>query len=711
MVADDNKEMQYVKNKFETMRNMKQCIIKGASLLSATILGMSLSFAQNIILTLEAENGQLTPPVKVKPEGGGNVDGFSGGKYVGDNDPGSVILFTDVEIPESGTYQFKTYYISAQHRSIAIKINNYPDYVSAIVTPTVDWNEPPVGVMTTYVYMDKGKNTIKITPHPMGQGGPNLDKFEILTTDVELPEPGNFPIVLEAEAAQLFGDLKAKPLDGTTISGLSGGRYIGDFNLNANSYLRFSDVEVPEAGTYELKVYSMGSNRPLTIKVNHYQKSIIRTLDSPNWDNAPASMVSTLVYLDKGKNTFTFGLHEDNGPNLDKFEIHLTEQTIEIPPVEKITFGYDHTDEAEITAQHINETLPLLTDNDEYTIYNPGEVNSTNIVAKCKQPILLTGFLFSGGIGSTQDVLNWKLSVSKDGQAWSMVTASRTIDLNGAHLFEIDRYPGSAAGQAAQYYQLEVNGDDIQIAEWQLFGVPYLENTDGCNFPADIVSGLSLEDKASAYPEGSFGDGWSERFYNVFDRSMSTKYYAHESKQFYIQIDLDKAYILQSYSLTSAADFPDRDPKKWILNAYNAELGWIELDRQTEYTFPCRYATMNINVNSDLEFSKFMIDVESNNGSGDIQLLNWQLFGEECTGSNIKPVESGSITLLSNQGNITIIQQDNKPLKYAVYNLSGMKIKQDTMNDYQQTIPLEKGMYIVSLINEEGSVNKKIIVK
>ena len=36
--------------------------------------------------------------------------------------------------------------------------------------------------MSTYIYMDKGKNTIKITP--MGSGGPNMDKFEIITTDV-----------------------------------------------------------------------------------------------------------------------------------------------------------------------------------------------------------------------------------------------------------------------------------------------------------------------------------------------------------------------------------------------------------------------------------------------------------------------------------------------------------------------------------------------
>ena len=94
----------------------------------------------------------------------------------------------------------------------------------------------------------------------------------------------------------------------------------------------------------------MGSSRALTIKVNHYQKSIIRTKDSPNWDNAPTSMVSTLIYLDKGTNTLTFGLHEDNGPNIDKFEICTTTEEIDKPEVEKIAYSYDFTDEAEISS-------------------------------------------------------------------------------------------------------------------------------------------------------------------------------------------------------------------------------------------------------------------------------------------------------------------------------------------------------------------------
>ena len=63
--------------------------------------------AQDVLVTLEAEKGIITLPAKVKPVDGSTVEGISGGKYVGDNDPGSSIVFNDVEVPEAGTMNSK----------------------------------------------------------------------------------------------------------------------------------------------------------------------------------------------------------------------------------------------------------------------------------------------------------------------------------------------------------------------------------------------------------------------------------------------------------------------------------------------------------------------------------------------------------------------------------------------------------------------------
>lgn len=661
--------------------------------------------AQELVVSLEAESGTLTAPAKVK-----SVNGYSGNAYVGDNDAGSAITFADVEVNKAGRYEFKTYYTCVGSRSIAIKANNLSEVVSATVKSTSDWNAPPTETMSVYINLNQGKNTIIITPYPSGQGGPNMDKFEILTA----AQPGEFPILLEAENARLFGSLKVKPLDGSTISGLSGGKYIGDFNQSAKSHLQFVDVEIPETGTYQLKVFSMGSSRNLSIKVNQYKKSIIRTKDSQNWNDAPPAEVSTLIYLDKGKNKLTFGTYNDDGPNLDKFEIHQTNESIPQPEVENLSFISDFTDEAEITAQYNNETLSYVTDNSEFTIYNVPGVTSTQITAKCKYPILLTGYLLSSGTDEIEDVTKWTLESSTNGTTWKTVTSNSSTDLSGAYLFTINRSYGDGATQSAQYYRLTAKGStDINVAEWQLFGVPYLTNTDGKSFPQDITEGVNVTTNATGYPEGAFGTDWSEKFYNLFNRKLNSKYYMSGSKQFYVEIDLGKAYQLTSYTLTSADAFADRDPAKWTFNGYNDEIGWVELDRRVEFAFPCRYATMRFDINDLKGYSKFLLDVETNNGSPDTQLLKWQLFGKEHTGSGIvTPVNKSShYNIYSEQKKLCIQSDINIPATYAIYNIAGLKINQGKLSSSQKDISLSQGIYIVQINSSIENNTTKVIVK
>lgn len=665
--------------------------------------------AQNLISTLEAESGEITLPAKIK-----YVNGYSGDAYVGDNDPGSSIVFNNVNILEAGTYEFRTYYTSMQLRSIAVKANNYPASYATIVNTTQDWNAPPTETISTYIYLNKGINTIAITPHPNGAGGPNVDKFEIYTTDYQLPQPGVFPIVLEAELAQLFGDLKVKPIDGSMINGLSGGKYIGDFHQAAKSHLKFVDIEIPEEGTYELKVFSMGSGRALSIKVNQYVKSVITTNASPNWDNAPASMASSYVYLTKGKNTITLGTHNDNGPNLDKIEIHKTTHTIPKPKVEFLAYVSSYADEAKIIAQHNNESIIYLNDNNEYTLYSINGVTTTQIIAKCKYPILLTGYLLSSGIEAEEDVTQWMLETSKDGIDWKLINPNSITNLTGAHIFGINRSFCNAALESAQYYRLTAKGKtDINVAEFQLFGSPYIENNDGRNFPPDITEGVNLMNNSSAFPIGASGESWSENYLNLFNRKLENKYFSNNSKQFYVEILLDKKFTLDSYTLTSVDNYPDRDPSKWTMSGYNDDIGWVELDRQVEFLFPARYATVRFDIENVIPFTKFLLDVEDNNGSPDIQLLKWQLFGKEYmneTGTE-RNLISDTYTIWTETGRLNIRQNKIITSEIEIFNLSGMLVNKNKFANDNYQVNLTSGIYIISIRNEVSAYNTKIIIK
>ena len=147
------------------------------------LCGLALFFfssvnAQDKLLTLEAEDAELTPPAKVK-----TVSGYSGDRYVGDNDNGSSLVFQQVDVAEEGTYELKIYYTCMEHRSVAVKANDRPETYVTVPTLTAGWDTPPVASMSTLLYLQQGQNTIRITPYPAGHGGPNLDKFELWTTD------------------------------------------------------------------------------------------------------------------------------------------------------------------------------------------------------------------------------------------------------------------------------------------------------------------------------------------------------------------------------------------------------------------------------------------------------------------------------------------------------------------------------------------------
>ena len=286
--------------------------------------------AQSPILVLEAENADsIHSPARVK-----SGDGFSNGKYVGGNDRGSYLFFLNVKMEKAGTYEFKTYFNCNGVRRFTVKVNNYPE-VECTVNGTAKWDTPPAETAKVLIYLAAGTNTIKITPYPTTSGGPNLDKFEILeTSESPLPVPQEgFPITLEAEYAHLYGDLKVKNLEG-----MSNGRYVGDFNNKNNSYLQFTCVDIPEEGPYELKIFTNDpTGRPLDIQINNYAKTYINVNKSEGkWDQLPTAETSVLVWLDKGLNTISFTEScRYNGPNIDKVEIHETDQTMEKPDIEK----------------------------------------------------------------------------------------------------------------------------------------------------------------------------------------------------------------------------------------------------------------------------------------------------------------------------------------------------------------------------------------
>ncbi len=440
-----------------------------------------------------------------------------------------------------------------------------------------------------------------------------------------------FPIILEAEDAKLFGDLKT-----SSVSGFSGGKYVHDFLINTDSYYLYENVEIAQAGTYEFRAYSMGSARPFSVKVNQYERKLLWSKDSKDWNAPPPSTTSTFIYLDAGTNVIRIGAEKENGPNFDKFEIYRTSTVIPRPSTVNMAYPSDFTDDAIITAEHNNASLAFLTDNNEQTYYEVPGVTSTTITVDCKEPKVVTSMLLAAGRGVS--VNTWKVEYSTDGSTWKRLNYAsyKLVGMGDLTLLAYTRNTTNASTYAARYYRLTATGStDIKIAEWQLFGIPFVDNT--LPFPVDITAGTTPANQLSGSPLGKSG----ETLTRLFDRKMETKYCA-DGTGFYVQYLLDKAYKFSSYSVTSANDAPERDPKLWSFSGYNPEEGWIELDERTDISFPGRYTTLTFNIRSDKEFTAFMLEVSSIKAGSTVQLGNCQVFGTPTGNPAVTPEVPGT---------------------------------------------------------------------
>lgn len=286
-------------------------------------------FAQTPLLKLEAEEADsVHTPAKVK-----SGIGFSNDKYVGGNDRGSYLFYHEVEVPKEGAYEFRTLFNGNGIRRFTIKVNDFKE-VECTAAGTAKWDTPPAEATTAIIWLNAGKNTIKIAPYPTTTGAPNFDAFEIYETTETMEKPHTgFPMVLEAEYAQLYGALTVKELPG-----MSNDKYVGGFNNKDNSYMEFTCVNIPEEGTYDLVLFTNDpTGRPLDIQVNNYAKTYINVNKSEGkWEEPSVAETHVLVWFDKGLNTISFTESgRSDGPNFDKIEIHLTDEVIEKPDIEK----------------------------------------------------------------------------------------------------------------------------------------------------------------------------------------------------------------------------------------------------------------------------------------------------------------------------------------------------------------------------------------
>lgn len=506
-------------------------------------------------------------------------------------------------------------------------------------------------------------------------------------------------MTLEAEAAVLTPPVKVKH-----VNGYSGNAYVGDFDKG--SEVRFNHVRVDNEGTYEIRVYYTSMfMRSVNVTVNSYPAvNIPMTRETPEWDRPPVYMMLSYIWLDKGDNTIVLTPPaNDAAPNIDKIELWETPFSMPKPEIKEPAFPYDLTDDAvsiSIDGEPAEESDAC--DNSIFSIHAKG--GKTGYVEYVlDQPHLITGYLFSEGIGADRQGNDWTLEYSTDGRTYTTMHPSGSTSLGNATLFYINRQPHADRNSAARYYRVNTRGRDI--AEIQLFGFPYIASGDNRNFPADMTEGLDIEKCVNGTPLGA--TGWAdERCYNLFNRDMQTKYYTDESRTGIVEIELDKAMTLESYTLTSCQDYPERDPRTWIMEGF--DMSWEPISEVHDFEFPCRYATMRFDGETSKLYRGFRLRITGNNGADRFQLLKLQLFGSDITGVEDVAASTSGISVSPGSGCVTLASDTHA--HYTIYGADGCAITSGNACG-TESILLPAGFYIIICDTPDGHSATKVVVR
>jgi len=140
--------------------------------------------------------------------------------------------------------------------------------------------------------------------------------------------------------------------------------------------------------------------------------------------------------------------------------------------------------------------------------------------------------------------------------------------------------------------------------------------------PEDVTAQGAL----SVNIENTGGSSATEGSIRVTDGLLDTKFLIFTYKPtFFIQLKFKQPQHITSYTLTSANDAPERDPKSWTLSGSNDGAAWTDLDTQTNQTFASRGLTKNYAFDNTKTYTYYKLSITANGGSALFQLAEWRV--------------------------------------------------------------------------------------
>lgn len=113
---------------------------------------------------------------------------------------------------------------------------------------------------------------------------------------------------------------------------------------------------------------------------------------------------------------------------------------------------------------------------------------------------------------------------------------------------------------------------------------------------------------------------------NLLDDNAGSKYLTTSNRPFNIDFEMSEPTTIRVYSITSANDAPERDPKSWTLYGSVDGSEWVQLDKQENQKFADRYVRNTYEIKNETAYTYYRVTVEAN-GSGSMTQIGDITFG------------------------------------------------------------------------------------
>jgi len=117
----------------------------------------------------------------------------------------------------------------------------------------------------------------------------------------------------------------------------------------------------------------------------------------------------------------------------------------------------------------------------------------------------------------------------------------------------------------------------------------------------------------------------------AFDLDTSTKWFSGPSQKtgwLAYQFSGTSTHVVHSYSVTSANDVPERDPKDWELQGSSDGSTWVTVDERSGQAFANRFQTNSYTCSNTTAYPRYRLFITANNSGNELQVAELALYGD-----------------------------------------------------------------------------------